>query len=209
MAIYYPPYVSKAAKAAVEAEELRAGRDFDEATADTTPRALTANPYMCERTGRLLKEYVFRPFVQFSKEACKLDLEGISGIGEIQRECEDYLRRSAIEACHEKLPGVDTRCWDGGLLEWIKRDFGKKALFQDHEDRLLEVADAQSKPAVEQCAETRTRTGDITLLQNADGSWKVNVSFAIAEKYLGIGERRRQKLMSDGRLLTVGEDHRT
>ena len=137
MAIHYPPEFPDAAIAAVEAERLRAEQDFDKGTADTTPFALTANPYMCERTGRLLKEYIFRPFVPFSKEACKLGLEGIWSIEKIQRECEDYLRHSSIEACRD-LRG----CWDPNLLEWIKREFGKP-LFRDYKDLLLRVADAQ------------------------------------------------------------------
>jgi hypothetical protein len=49
-----------------------------------------------------------------------------------------------------------------------------------------------------------SRKGDIGLLTKADGKPYDSVDFATAEKYAGIGERRRQQLIKDETLKVVG-----
>jgi hypothetical protein len=115
------------------------------------------------RTGLLLKDYISRPFVLFSQEACKLGLQGIWSIDKIRRECREFFRQSVGEACREKLPGVDPYdFWGCSAIDWIDRQLREGPLFRDYQDRLLEVAAAQSKvgcpPAAQLGEPPETRT---------------------------------------------------
>jgi hypothetical protein len=51
------------------------------------------------------------------------------------------------------------------------------------------------------------RKGDVSLLQNADGTLKTSVSFRTAENYIGVGTRRVQQLIKDTRLSVYGGGH--
>lgn len=135
----YPPDFPPESRARVEAEKIRAGRDFDSAKQSVEwPREVEV----------LLRKYILRLLLTFSKEAQDRRLWPVDRMDKLSRE---FLRFATIDAYYEE--GYDTRGgrlremisnWGGAILLEVEREFEKTPEWKQYQDALLEVAEAQT-----------------------------------------------------------------
>lgn len=134
----YPPDFPHESRARVEAEKIRAGRDFDSAK-------LTAKWNSDVETH--LRRYILRTFLVFANEARSLRLWPVA---DMDTKCREFLRSLTIDAHYEK--GYDraggrlrdmNSSWNGAILSEVQQDFEKTQEWQRYLDALLEVAEAQ------------------------------------------------------------------
>ncbi len=109
----YPSDFPAESRAAVAAEKLRAGRDFDVARKNSPWTQYGASPELQAE----LRRYILRPFTVFVSEACKLGRKGIWHVDRIQKEAFEFLRLSTIDATYSK--GYDKADRRFGQ-DWIK-----------------------------------------------------------------------------------------
>ncbi len=124
----------------VEAEKIRAGRDFDsEKQASRWTSDVEAN----------LRHYILRTFLAFANEARDLRLWPVD---EMDSNCREFLRLLTIDAYFEK--GYDkaggrltdmTSNWNGAILSEVEREFMNTSEWRQYQDVLLEVAEASPK----------------------------------------------------------------
>src|ERR1700681_763554 len=94
----YPTDFPPESRAAVAAEKLRAGRDFDQARLNPQRIKHGFGEYLEAE----LRKYILRPFGVFVMEACKLGHKGIWPVDRIERAALEFLRLSTIEASSSK-----------------------------------------------------------------------------------------------------------
>jgi len=139
----YPTEFPQASRARVNAESVRATRDFEEAKQVAHGRS---------ELERLLRKYVLRLFIEFVHEARHLGCQGLWTVDRLEAESREFLRQGTIGAWLEKgydgsgirLPEVASN-WGGSILPEIQRAFERSPEWQEFQDILLEVADAQGR----------------------------------------------------------------
>jgi hypothetical protein len=95
-------------------------------------------------------EYVLRVRLAFVKQACPFGHRGAWTMVEIREVCQRFLSRFTSVARLEKVPWLKQTNFSGGgwgddLLPWFEGELRKSPRWQEHEDLLRGVADAQSK----------------------------------------------------------------
>lgn len=144
----YPQEFSPEARARVEAERLRATRDYEKRR-DEIPWAEHRSYREDEEN---LRHFIMRVFLAFGKEACKLALNEVWTVDKIRSEAEEFLRKFTIEAYYgygrdangRKLREM-TSNWGGGLLLEVQHEFQKSPEWHEYEDELLAVAEKIAK----------------------------------------------------------------
>ena len=133
----YPSGFPPESRARVEAEKIRAGRDFE--TAKQTAR-WTSN------VEAHLRQYILRVFFVFANEACSRQLWAVDKIDRTSRE---FLRRLTIEAYYEKGYDQQERRLSemisnaaGSILPKVQREFDKSPEWHQFQEDLLTVAEA-------------------------------------------------------------------
>ncbi len=131
----YPPDFPQESRAAVEAEKIRAGRDFEA----TKVSAKSAS----EVEGQL-RQYILRTFLAFAKEA---QTRRLWPVDKMDSECREFLRLLTIDAYYDK--GYDkwgrrlqamTSNWNGSILSEVQREFERTPEWKQYQDALLKVA---------------------------------------------------------------------
>jgi len=132
----YPTDFPLESRAAVAAEKLRAGKDFDN---------IRENRPRMDHLQAELRRYILRPFIVFVREACKLGHKEVWQVDRIEEAAMEFLRLSTIDAEYDKGHGVIGRRWTdnwGGNLEpEVKRQFERSDEWRQFQDALLEVAE--------------------------------------------------------------------
>jgi hypothetical protein len=154
----YPPEFSSRARARVEVERLKAGKDLEQyrnQPGARPRRRRTSGPYGAlwrEEEEEDLHEYILRVSLAFAYESCELGLQGVWTVDRIRSEVSDFLRKFTIEAHSEKghdKSGHPLRemvsNWDGSLLPKVHREFQKSAEWHQFEKKLLSVAQRQAE----------------------------------------------------------------
>src|SRR5689334_10886431 len=131
----YPQEFSPEARARVEAERLKAGKDLEQYRNKTQARPRrqhTSGPYglLWTEEEEDLHEYILRVARAYGHEGCEIGLLGIWTVERIRSEVVEFRRKFTIEAHSEK--GYDkggsrlrdmVSHWDGSLLPEVKRTF--------------------------------------------------------------------------------------
>ncbi|HUR46333.1 MAG TPA: hypothetical protein VMZ27_10705 [Candidatus Saccharimonadales bacterium] len=150
----YPEDFPPESRAAVAAEKLRAGKDFDEAR-----KNLPGTQYGPGKDLEAeLRRYILRQFSIFGREACQLGHKGIWHVDQIEEEALEFLRRSTNVAISSKGYDKSGRSfgqrwmsnWGGGIEPDVKRQFEQSDEWKQFQNALLQVAESH---------ETRTPDG--------------------------------------------------
>ena len=136
----YPEEFPQSSRARVQGESIRAARDFDRAKQEAP-----------SKIPRLLRAYILRVFIAFVREARNLALQGLWSVDRLESESREFLRGFAITARYEKghdrsgglVPDMVSH-WTASILPEIQRSFEQSPEWQEFQDILLEVADAQA-----------------------------------------------------------------
>jgi hypothetical protein len=144
----YPKDFSTEAQAAVEAEKIKAVKDFEKAKREIQNRYDTA-----VEVRSLLAHCIMRVFRVFAHEACEIGRSGVWTVSRIDKEAHGFLAEIAKELWYDygyDITGVSlgriTNDINGSLLSNVERNFKRSAEWADYEDERLEVAKAQAKP---------------------------------------------------------------
>jgi hypothetical protein len=146
----YPKDFPPESRAAVAAEKLRAGKDFDQVR-----KHLWLGPSIEQD----LRKYVLRQFLVFVREASKFGKRGIWHVDRVEDFALEFLRRATIDAVYDKGRGCGKSWisdWSGSLTSVISRQFEESSEWQQYQDMLLQVAEAQEAGAVNADAEALT-----------------------------------------------------
>lgn len=134
----YPIEFPSEARARVEAEKIRAGRDFDLARQSASRTSAVEAQ---------LRNYILRTVLVFTKEAQALELWPVE---EMDAQCREFLRLFTIDAYYERgysITGGRLRDmvsnWNGSILPEVQREFEKAPEWKQYQDALLEVAEGQ------------------------------------------------------------------
>jgi hypothetical protein len=168
----YPSDFLPEARARVEAEKIRAGRDFDVAKQSA------------RRTSEVeahLRHYILRTFFAFTKEACSLQRWPVE---KMDSECREFLRLLTIDAYYEKgydMGGGRLRDMashlNGSILPEVQCEFEKTPEWKQYQDALLAMAEAQmakgKRPSNLEQAESpgmdrRAKSGKTVIGRNID-----------------------------------------
>ena len=141
--IDYPREFSPEARARIEAEMVRARRDFRLRRAEITS---SYGPSAADEEN--FRQYVLRVFLAFAKEACKLGSLRVWTVDKITPECVEFLRRFTIQAYYEdghdrngrRLSSMTSNL-NGSLLEAVERQYRGSEEWRQFEDALLAVAE--------------------------------------------------------------------
>jgi hypothetical protein len=144
----YPEGFPPESRAAVAAEKLRAGEDFDRARENPQRMQSGFDQYLEAE----LRSYILRPFIVFVREACRLGQKGIWHVDRIEEAALEFLRLSTIDAVYNKGRhksgepiGHDwTNNWNGGIQPAVQRAFERSPIWKQYEDLLLGVAETQA-----------------------------------------------------------------
>jgi hypothetical protein len=152
----YPEDFPPESRAAVAAEKLRSGKDFDEFRQN--PRRMVSDPRrpqydFDEHFKAELRKYILRQFSVFVREACKLGHRGIWHVDRIEEAALEFLRLSTIDAVYSKghyksgakisLNWIGT--WGGYIEPHVQRQFEQSVEWQQFQDELLQVAEGQQQ----------------------------------------------------------------
>jgi hypothetical protein len=133
----YPKDFPPESRAAVMAEKLRAGKDFDEARDH-----LSYGRDVEEQ----LRKYILRQFLVFVREASKLGKKGIWQVDRVEAFALEFLRHATIDAVYDKGRGFG-ELWisrlNGSLTSEICRLFEECSEWQQYQDMLLQAAEGQ------------------------------------------------------------------
>lgn len=138
----YPKDFPPKSRAAVAAEKLRAGKDFDLAR-----KNLSREADIDEQT----KRYILRQFVVLVREASKLGKRGIWQVDRVEGFALEFLRRATIDAVYHTGRRFGERWisnWSGSLTSAICRQFESSSEWQQYQDMLLQIAEAQEAGVV-------------------------------------------------------------
>lgn len=113
----YPSDFPAESRAAVAAEKLRAGRDFDVARENSPWTRYCASPELQAE----LRRYILRQFAVFASEACTLGQKGVWHVDRIHREVLEFLRLTTIDAKYSKGYDKDDRQF---AQDWIDSSGG-------------------------------------------------------------------------------------
>ena len=158
----YPPDFPPESRAAVAAEKLRAGDDFDQAR-ENLPQMQYGSGQHLEAE---LRRYILRQFGVFVSEACTLGHKGIWDVDRVEKEALEFLRRSTIDARYSKGYDKSGRAfggdwisnWDGAIQPEVQRQFERSGEWKQFQDALLKVAEDQAA----RTSDIGKNTGDAT-----------------------------------------------
>jgi hypothetical protein len=159
----YPPDFPPESRSRVEAERLRAAKDFDKARENPLAREYGARRHLEAE----LRKYILRQFAVFVREAGKLGWQGIWQVDQVEEASLEFLRLSTIDATSSK--GFDTagrafaRDWTGnwGYIESrVQREFERSDEWRHFQETLLQVAERQAMRASDEGRKGREATGD-------------------------------------------------
>jgi hypothetical protein len=167
----YPPQFTPQSRARVEAERVKAGRDFARALREEPPAGWAKGKHVWDQCA--FYSYVLRVFRAFTREACELGKKGTWAIDRIRVEVDEFLASFTFDAYYEKgsdrfgqkLRGVIVN-WDGGLEPTWERELKKSEEYREFEDDLLAVAELQGEQATPK--KQRTLSGGKTRRIAAD-----------------------------------------
>ena len=144
----YPRDFSPQARARVEAERLKAGKELEEQR-DEVPWSRYGPGTVDEKN---LRKYILRVFLVFAQEVCELGSQRPWTVDRIRSVADGFLRRFTIEAYFDKgydkhgrkLPEMICNS-SGGILPKVQREFEKSAEWHQFEQELLAVAEQQAR----------------------------------------------------------------
>jgi hypothetical protein len=157
----YPAVFPQQSRAAVEAEELRAGRDFDAAKQNLPWTSYGPG----EDLEAELRRYILRIYAVFVRQACKPPC--FWSVESIRSHARGFLRALTSKAWWEK--GYDMRgtvyqgqirrlpemiLYGGAILPTVMSKFEKSVEWRQCEDAILAVAEAQARAASGACTQT-------------------------------------------------------
>lgn len=164
----YPKDFPPESRAAVAAEKLRSGKDFD---------LVRDHPSRGADTEEQIRKYVLRQFLVFVQEASKLGKRGIWQVDRVENAALEFLRRATIDAVYDKGRGSG-KGWishlTGSLTSEICRQFEKSPEWQQYQDILLQVAEGQMLRKAEAFTEPKQRQ-----------SYRAEVDAWMAREHLG------------------------
>ncbi len=146
----YPPEFSSEAQAAVEQEKILADQEFN------TARDILPQYGGLEEIPKLIRGYMARMLLAFSKEACRLGRNRIWAVTQIRSHVGEFLQQIAMEAYNEKRFFRDGRRVEYSLIDWQRngaisheemhqlRSFPQ---WKEYQDDLLEVTRIQKRPS--------------------------------------------------------------
>ncbi len=156
----YPQDFSPQARARVEAERLKAGKQLEQRR-DQVPW-VRYGPVRADEEN--LRKYILQVFLVFAQEACKLGSQGQWPVDRIRPEMDEFLRRFTIEACSDKGYDKDGRKLPemidnyGSILPKVKWEFKKSAEWQQFEQELLAVAEQQARHSPQSSGKVEAQT---------------------------------------------------
>jgi hypothetical protein len=183
----YPEVFPQSSRARVQGESIRAARDFDRAKQEAP-----------SKIPRLLRAYILRVFIAFVREARNLALQGLWSVDRLESESREFLRGFAITARYEKghdrsgglVPDMVSH-WTASILPEIQRSFEQSPEWQEFQDILLEVADAQAswperslpgETVLDDC-ELKVRTSEQSRVRSEEIDWEnITISFLSDER---------------------------
>ena len=137
--MHYPTDFPDTARAKVEAEEIRASFEFDE--------AVKTAQWKSDKE-KYLRHYILRVFLAFVNETCSRRLWAVDKTRDLS---EEFLRRLTIQAYFSKgyprgWPDMNSN-WNGSILSGVRTEFEKAPEWRVFQKALLELADAQAHAA--------------------------------------------------------------
>ena len=152
--LLYPSEFSIQAKNRIEAEQIRAYQDFEEA------RRAARGDF---ETEPLLCQCILRVFLAFILEACAFGRSRTPGwsIDKIDDKCREFLRRMTSRASFDKgLGGRMTSKYSGSIDDRTMRAFQASVEWLKYQDLLLDVAgDDRTVAAMAEAAVPRRKPG--------------------------------------------------
>jgi hypothetical protein len=148
----YPSGFPQQSRAAVEAEELRASRDFEQAKQKLHGSIFGPG----EDLAAEVRRYILRVYRVFVREACKLG--GLWAVDRIRSHAREFLTVLTSKASSEKgydtggrayrgqirrLPEMTSHV-HGAILPEVLNEFEKSVHWRESEDAVLKVAEAQA-----------------------------------------------------------------
>ncbi len=144
----YPEDFSPQARARVEAERLKAGKELEQQRNEVTWSPF--GPSTADEEN--LRKYILRVFLVFAQEACKLGSQRSWTVDRIRSAADEFLRSFTIEAYYDKghdKSGRELRemvsHWNGSILPKVQREFEKSPEWHQFEQELLAVAEQQTR----------------------------------------------------------------
>lgn len=161
----YPSDFPPESRAAVAAEKLRAGKDFDKARENPPGKEYGFDYLEAE-----LRRYILRQFGVFVREACKLGHKGTWPVDRIEKAALEFLRLSTIDAVyskgHNKYGQKFGRNWNdnwgGEIQSEVRRQFERSGEWPQFQDALLRVAEIQEARASDVGEDPEEEIGKVT-----------------------------------------------
>jgi hypothetical protein len=195
----FPDEFPEKSRRIVLAEEIRAGRDLEEAKKNGGVSKLRD----------LLIGFIMRVFIVFVREANELARQGIWSAGRLESESLQFLHHCTVSARYERgrdkygnQIGEMVSHW-GSIEPDVERRFKKSPHWQEYEDILLEIAVAPAEPPEMRVVEdlggseppaTVTKNAETTAYEAPGpmGSRKAKKPVRRSPKYKAIDEALRQ-----------------
>lgn len=142
----YPNDFPASSRAAVTAENIRAGIEFE---------GVRNMPWHAGKQTSLeaaLRVCILRPFVVFVREAAKLGINGTWTVDEVDSLSREFLRRATIDAQAERAYDLSghrfaedwIENWAGNIQDSVRRRFQESEQWREFQILLLAVADSQA-----------------------------------------------------------------
>jgi DNA-binding Xre family transcriptional regulator len=137
---YYPAKFSPEARAAVEAELIRAGRLHDKRKAEWD----SDWPFPLHRS---LQENILTVFLVYAREAIELGRRGVWTVDQVRSQALDGLRHITLEIKFKRNYDNFTEWNSGSIRPETQREFEATAEWRQFEDELLALAESLQRPA--------------------------------------------------------------
>jgi hypothetical protein len=163
----YPPDFPPESRAAVAAEKLRAGKDFDNAREIAHRMPSGVGQYLEAE----LRRYILRQFAVFVREARKRGRKGIWHVDRVEKEVLEFLRRSTIDSRYSMgydksgraFGGNWTSNWGGSIEPEVQRHFERSDQWKQFQEALLEVAESQETQPSDIGEDAGDENGEVTV----------------------------------------------
>jgi DNA-binding Xre family transcriptional regulator len=136
---YYPTKFSPEARAAVEAELIRAGRLHDKRKADWD----SDWPFPLHRS---LQENILTVFLVYAREPIELGRKGVWTVDQVRSQALERLRHITLEIKFKRNYDSFTEWNSGSIRPETQREFEATAEWRQFEDELLALAESLQKP---------------------------------------------------------------
>jgi len=140
--MHYPPGFSDKARAAVEAELIRAGRMHDKRKGEWHPDWTFSEALS-------LREYILSVFLTYAREAIELGKRGVWTVDTVRARALEGLRLITIRVSHQK--GYDNFIERGGgeISSEAQREFETTTQWEQFEDQMLALAESKQHQSAE------------------------------------------------------------